>query len=373
MGEGSLRNRLCWCGSGKKYKRCHAGREEEPTATTQEMLDDLKSLDQRTCLHPYGRKNCDGPVIRAHTVAKSGSLASIAEGGHVYGWDHDFVTMSRNEGNFGLKLLGINRASTFTGFCKSHDQSIFAPIERQPLTFSPEQLFLLGYRAVCFEYYKKVGALVLAQLLRDKDRGRKPAAQRSFQEWLDLVEQGDRAGLNDLEHHKAAYDTRLLSSDFEEVRGYVIRLERPPSVLCSAAMFPEFDFEGRILQEMGDLSKPLELICVSSIAVEENGAVAFTWLSGQRTSLLLCESLERVPIERISSALIRLMFQFSENIYLTPSWWNSLSKEVQVSLVRRLNTGMVGGEDHSTGCLMEDNMTPSPWRVVDRVWIGGGG
>jgi len=39
------------------------------------------------------------------------------------------------------KLMGINVASTFTGFCSYHDNLIFEPIEKQPFQNSLQQIF----------------------------------------------------------------------------------------------------------------------------------------------------------------------------------------------------------------------------------------
>jgi len=38
------RNESCWCGSGKKFKKCHLNREHEPMPTFEEGKKLYKSL-----------------------------------------------------------------------------------------------------------------------------------------------------------------------------------------------------------------------------------------------------------------------------------------------------------------------------------------
>ncbi len=123
------RNDLCWCGSGKKYKKCHLGREDKkPIAPWQTDQEFKRLLEQRQCLAPGPWKhNCSPQISRAHTVPRSGSLARIARDGHVYAYQLSLQELQKTGGTVKPQLVGINRASTFTGFCSEHGRSIFAP------------------------------------------------------------------------------------------------------------------------------------------------------------------------------------------------------------------------------------------------------
>ena len=54
---------------------------------------------------------------------------------------------------------GINQATTFFGFCHKHDAELFRPLETTNFTFEPEQIALLGYRAICHDSYQKDAAI----------------------------------------------------------------------------------------------------------------------------------------------------------------------------------------------------------------------
>jgi hypothetical protein len=112
------RNDPCWCGSGKKYKKCHLHRDnEKPNAPWQIDKKFKRLLEQRQCLAPDKWKHdCSQQIAKAHTVPRSGSLARIARDGHVYAYKASFQELQRTEGVVKPRLMGINKASTFTGF-----------------------------------------------------------------------------------------------------------------------------------------------------------------------------------------------------------------------------------------------------------------
>ena len=145
------RNERCWCGSGKKYKHCHLDREKQaPLNPWDSSREYRKAFKVQTCLAPETwRDDCSRQISRAHTVPKSGSLRRIARDGHVYAFVPSFENLMKNDGVVVPELIGLNRASTFTGFCSRHDDAIFRPVEKRIFSCRQEQCFLLGYRAFC--------------------------------------------------------------------------------------------------------------------------------------------------------------------------------------------------------------------------------
>ncbi len=86
------RNDPCWCGSGKKYKKCHLNRDKLPAPNIFEVVkSQRKFLNKKYCLHPNANVNtCSGGIIKAHTIQRSGGLDKIAKNGHVYGLGFHF-------------------------------------------------------------------------------------------------------------------------------------------------------------------------------------------------------------------------------------------------------------------------------------------
>lgn len=365
------RNDPCWCGSGRKYKKCHLGRESLPRLKPWEADADLKrAASVKYCLAPDALKGeCSGQVVRAHTVPKRGSLRQIARNGHVYSaFPIDVRSLDRNLGTIQPRLLGINRASTFTGFCSVHDKSIFRKVEDEPFAASREQCFLLGYRAFAREiFFKKAAAQVLSGL-RDADRGMPFEDQLALQTQTRKMNDGTSACLRDNVQEKARYDKILTNRNFELVRAYVILLEDAPPVMCSGAFFPEHDFDGNHLQDLLKLDVKVDMLTLSSFYGGENGAVVFTWLPGENAA---CErfisSLKGIPGNLLTDALVRLLFNF-ENLHISPDWWESLTESQRSSLTLRLTASSHPAIERLG--LEEDGISYGNWHINGSFSVG---
>ncbi|TXR53968.1 SEC-C metal-binding domain-containing protein [Reinekea thalattae] len=99
------RNKPCWCGSGKKYKKCHLIREEQDSLTRRELEDYAKNQkSKKVCsvnnLYP---DDCSKKIINAHTISKSGSLKEISENGHVMGAKPSLSGLIKSNGKLELE------------------------------------------------------------------------------------------------------------------------------------------------------------------------------------------------------------------------------------------------------------------------------
>jgi len=246
------RNAPCWCGSGKKYKHCHYRREDVLEVKKSEAISSFEKLkDVRECLHPQVIDNsCSGKIIRAHTVQKEGQLSKIAREGHVYGYIFSLGTLFATGGLPKFELIGVNNASTFTGFCEKHDAEIFKDIETQPITLTPKQLFLLGYRAICMEFYKKKACLKTPDLMREFDKGKDLFAQIGIQQMANLLEKGYGMGCEDLELAKKEFDSVLVEESYDRINYAIIEFDKTPEVMTSGAFLIEIDFSGVKMQDL---------------------------------------------------------------------------------------------------------------------------
>lgn len=144
------RNELCPCGSKKKYKFCHGGVDAQPMQKPGQIDAQLKKLSPKPiCLAPTSfHGECSNKVVASHTVSRSGSLGAIAKNGHVYSYVPSLQSINALQGKISPELRGWKDASTFPGFCSTHDKDIFSALEDEPFTGSKQQCFLLGYRSI---------------------------------------------------------------------------------------------------------------------------------------------------------------------------------------------------------------------------------
>lgn len=164
------RNDKCYCGSGKKYKKCHLDLDKLPNRMEKNNLRDKseenlkniivaaekirlrENLKNDKCFY----KNCSEKPIGSHTIHKSLLKGKLSEGYKVINSpifkNIDFLgsddTSLYDEQSF-------KKATVFPGFCKKHD-AIFESIENKNLiknTSIEDYIFLYSYRALVNEYW----------------------------------------------------------------------------------------------------------------------------------------------------------------------------------------------------------------------------
>lgn len=325
---------------------------------------------KKYCLYPRGGKEtCLGDIVNAHTVQRrGGGLTSIARDGHVYGFR---VGISPNStGRFEPFLQGVNRASVFSGFCQRHDNEIFAPLEKQSFECSPEQNFLLSYRAVCRELYYKRASKDVEKLQRLLDQGKDLEAQMTIQSMVWHFQNAVSVGLRHLERYKHQHDEMLTSQSYSDVWHYIVRLKTVPDFVCAGTITPEYDFQGRELQSLRraikDPTEIIEYITLSVFAAQDRGVAVFSWVGRNSMALSLMHSLDRLSNEEIPHALVRFVFEHMENVFAAPGWWEGLTLKEQKLLLLRLDTDVGPHNPHASTCLVDDGIRAVNWQLEGR-------
>jgi len=127
-----------------------------------------KARQPGKCLIP----GCNQRSIASHSQQRRGQLLAIAVKGHVYAFKRDYLghldTFQSFQG-MAIERVGIGKVSVFLGFCRAHDNNLFAGIEKRPLCPADhEQAILLGLRAIAYESAQKRKVTVFYKaLLKD--------------------------------------------------------------------------------------------------------------------------------------------------------------------------------------------------------------
>lgn len=109
------------------------------------------------CLY-FNRDNCKGKPIGSHSIHRGEILSRLAEKGHVQGVNLRKIRDNKIE--IQIYKKGIKKeASVFNGFCSEHDDSVFAPIEKDTSlkVLDKKQQALFAYRAFAKELYETIG------------------------------------------------------------------------------------------------------------------------------------------------------------------------------------------------------------------------
>lgn len=123
----------------------------EARRITSRFNDELQKVLSKHAKHVCMYPECRRLAINAHAFSKEHSLREIAEGGKVYSPVSIRMDQSAYK-DIKFKLLGIQEATTFKGFCPYHD-TLFATLDRSGLT-TFKDVFLQLYRSFAGELFR---------------------------------------------------------------------------------------------------------------------------------------------------------------------------------------------------------------------------
>ena len=331
-------NELCWCLSGKKYKKCHRDKESKPRINPFKLKKEaFAAFRDKYCSHPdASNENC-GPIIKAHTITKGFALGSIAEDGHVYsivGTFGETTTKGRlNNRRITPKKTGVNLASTFTGFCGKHDNELFELIEQGIIDFNSESIFLLSYRTVCLELFLKKAGMRVKEVLRDKiDNGINFLKQIEFQSEINKDIHNTKMSLQKVGIIKDTYDESLISNDLSRFKFVAVRLDQTLPMVSSGGHSLQYDFLGSFLFDIKKSYDDPPYVSVNIINDKKGAVASIAWFCDDER----LEAFAKSFIERVNSEGANFLVQFGAvtfaNTYYRPSWWDGLEDKTRETL-----------------------------------------
>lgn len=332
---------LCWCGSGIKYKKCHLNRDTQEPIQKGKIFKQLNSFyDQKFCSAPDSIKHeCTKKIIKAHSISKSSSLKAIAKDGHVL---TTFGSTVYSENNFKIELkrIGINQASTFTGFCSFHDSSLFSPIENKDFEITELNCFLVAYRAIAREFFVKERVSDIFDLIKNSDKGKSLSEQKGIQSLYRYFNSNNDLTKGDLKYIKEKFDSCLESKEFSSINHIVFTLKSVPKVMTSAVVGPTVDFQGRLIQTFSNNPSQIpDNLIINAFSSNGIGYIVLSWLETHKKSCInLYQSLMKT--DSPSDSLTLFIFAMVENIYLSEDWWFHLEENNRKTLINTFSQGI---------------------------------
>ena len=335
---------------------------------TARMHEEMRTLQQKLpgrCLAIDDSGNsCTSSPVKAHTLAKGVFLKNLAEDGHVFSYSPWLNRVGVSDPPVSVpEKRGIKNASTFPGFCQSHDAKLFGAVERRPFESTAEQVFLLAYRAMCYELYiKELESHRKMRYIREKYENKLPKHTHDTLSRIRAVQAtGTASGLRDTQFHKESYDRSLERQRFTDVTGYVIEVAGDPVMMCCSGVTPSYDFSGEFLQDMQDdniLGRP-----VTVTAFTDRPGRWFVVLAWHKESdpvgQQLVASLQQQ--EDPTSSITSLLFVHCGNLHFRISWWKSLPAETREWLMSLWTLTAILAKDRYD---LQQRMPLPPWDIV---------
>lgn len=328
------RNDPCWCGSGKKYKKCHLDRASQEKINPWDAIESYKKIfhTKKCFAKNSGLGECNGKIIRAHTVSRGPNLSKIAQSGKVITYRYDI-----NKHDMLLRpiKIGISEASVFNGFCQKHDRVLFSCIENEKFTGRPDQCLAIAYRSISREFYGKDAQSQIEPVLRDSDKGKPLHEQIHTQELLDIINIGVNQSKIDINATHKKLTQAIIERNEKFLNSIIIEFNEIIPFMLAGAWTPFTDLFGNNIQD-GRSPLPLEQLIVSSFIDKEFSYICISWVSTPNSpGDIISNQISNIPKEKLASICLQFFQKHLENIFYNPNWFNSLS-DSNKSLISRL-------------------------------------
>jgi hypothetical protein len=298
-------------------------RREKKLGTLQSIFRERSRGFAKVCL-AQGLGNCRGKIVRAHTLQRAAFEAHACKG-HVYEFDPLNILVDDRAPT----LIGINKATTFTGFCEYHDTKLFAPIEAEQFQSSPEQIFLHHYRAIAQAFYNRV---YKAKLFERAYTENAQKVDGPYLRWLAERIRLTHVDAAELRKYKCRYEQFLLTKNWSAVEGYAWIGTHPPDIFATDFFAPRKDLKGRIIQDCNSWA-PLEWLSLTVTATENRALVLLCAKKNSRVLAACANSLKQIPTHRQSLAIVNYVLCQLENFIMLPAWWESLEDNIQKQFI----------------------------------------
>lgn len=387
-------NESCFCGSEVTFAKCCKQKIISTKSTRKPLGDfrgeahlnsfmheQYKKSEIKQCLHPNQRE-CKGDVIDAHALQNNKVLTRLAVDGHVMVVDHvakirkqvikftltpeffksQIENSSKNFSKelkerlrnvdekelcalmgktfeaeyempiveFEMKKSGRNKATTFRGFCSTHDKETFKPIEDFKYIGSEEQDFLFAYRTFSQEYHE--------QLAIDKIRKQQFAEgpnlcydDKFVQDYRYMIEKK-----RSLDIMKNELDNALITRNFGILNTVKITTIIPYDFALTSVILLEVDLKGNILNDAYSSCSDCKHILLTIFPTDTGTFILFSWLKQHNIFFesYSCQlnELTKNDVKYYVSNLI----SYSPNIVLSPRLWRKMSEHEKRSILKSL-------------------------------------
>ena len=274
--------------------------------------------------------NCSNTIVKAHSVQNNRILTRLADNGEVIQLKHD---IREEEFEIAPILVGRRAASVATNFCGMHDTSIFLPIEQRNYTPGDfQQEFLFAYRAYAREYHVKLEQTIMFKSALEKLDT--PSQKKIIADGL----QRSEIALKEMEPYRTVLNQARQSSDYTQIHTYRAEFRLPCPIAASSSFALEHDLNGRVVNDLDDLNTPLKPLMLTVFPQDTKTHVLISCFRKDKKDyacipkqILSCTKAEQKII------ISNIILAHIENLFISPSWWESRPKETQASISTRFS------------------------------------
>lgn len=234
-------------------------------------------------------------------------------------------------GPFILDKISINDASTFYGFCSTHDNALFHCVDDFDFEPTDEQVFMLTYRTVVRELYtKSASAKSNPHIDTVVNAIPNPIIKKNMVDEVSAMNKGTLLG--------EKYSTKLVSEmynslkvkDFSKIRYLLIKTKNFSDIVTSGAFMPDYDYDDKKINNY--INEDVHWVAINIFSDSKNGLILFSWIDNLKSEQFIDSLLKQ---DDIPNKAIELAFTNIENTYFSKKWWDSL-KTIKKSRIEKM-------------------------------------
>lgn len=327
---------LCPCNSGKQYKDCCKIKAAKTFHNNNEALHFtgqlMKKSKSRFCLYE-GCTQKGKNIIKAHALQENRILKKLAVNGNVKMQDFTQdptileIKPGKPEPFYFLTDVSIKTATTATCFCKTHDDALFAKIEKSQYdlqTLDDEQLFLFAYKTFSFELYTEMTAQKFTRLMFSNVP---QTAKNPLVVWQYRTQ---NEKLQDLQYYKNFFNSSIEKRDFSGLETIVLEIPFQIQFSNYMAVSPPFDIKGNKLKAMDRKNKRLKFVFFTLFPVDNKSYILVSALKeDMKYFSSYFEQLKSSPLPLIQYYLNVFIPLYSQNLILSPQLWDKWDEKAQ--------------------------------------------
>lgn len=292
----------------------------------------MKKSRVKICLHD-GCRAKPKDIIKAHALQENRILNKLALNKNVIMQDFSKAPIlceikpGKPEPFYFLTEVPITKATISTCFCKTHDDALFARIEKSQYnleTLDSEQLFLFAYKTFAFELYTEIVAkkFQASMLSSVPQLTKQPLSVYQYRN-KDLK-------LNDLQYYKRFFDEAINEKDYKGLETIIIDIPFRIQFANYMAVSPPFDIRGKKIKALDKKSGRLKFVFFTSFPVEKKSYILISVLKEDLDVYQqYFQQIRNSPLGLIQYYINVFIPLYSQNLIISPSLWENWSEMAQ--------------------------------------------
>ena len=267
-------------------------------------------------------------IIASHSISENrclNLLAEYVEGRRgVYGFKHLKLSSTNwyNSDHFAsFEIIGTKEASTFKGFCKTHDKKLFSLLDEYNFDESlMECKFKHCYRAFAKAVHTKNEEL--------KSCNEDSIYKEQYKTYIAERKEDIEIGLHlDLCNYKYLMNEWLQNEDYTQLEHFCIRTSKFHPIASASFCQPTFTINNNRINDYKNTEIPLNHLFINIVPEKEYTYILLSCFKDQPSSIKFLSELKevyKVDKERFGTFLTTMLVFHTENTFMSPSLIESL-------------------------------------------------